>query len=206
MARFYFLKRYIRRICTIANQNYPQQNQGNNKNNRRENKNGDLVNELIRFPEVLVIGPDGESFGKMGRNQALKKADELNLDLLCVAPQAKPPVCKILNYGKYRYESQKKAKEAKKNQKIIEVKEIQLTPNIGEHDLMTKAKAAIKFLEDGNKLKVGVRFRGRELSHTEVGEATLNSFLDIIKDYSTVDKPANLEGKWLTIMLSAKKK
>lgn len=142
----------------------------------------------------------------MGKNQALKKAEEFNLDLVCVAPQAKPPVCKILNYGKYRYESQKKAKEAKKNQKVIEVKEIQLTPNIGEHDLQTKAKNAIKFLEDGNKLKVGVRFKGRELSHIEIGQEQLDKFFDLVKDYAVIEKKANLEGRWLTEYLASKVK
>lgn len=200
---FYFLKTIFRGKKNIGNQNYPFNNQGNKPNNR---KNNDLVNEFIRFPEVLVIGPDGESLGKMGKNQALKKAEEFNLDLVCVAPQAKPPVCKILNYGKYRYESQKKAKEAKKNQKVIEVKEIQLTPNIGEHDLQTKAKNAIKFLEDGNKLKVGVRFKGRELSHVEIGQEQLDKFFDLVKDYAVIEKKANLEGRWLTEYLASKVK
>lgn len=172
--------------------------------NRFTNKNGDLVNEFIRFNEVLVIGPDGESLGKMSRFNALKKAEEYNLDLLCVAPNAKPPVCKIVNYGKYRYEAQKKAKEAKKNQKIIEVKEIQLTPQIGEHDLLTKVKAATKFLNEGNKIKVGVRFKGRQLAHVDVGEAVLNKFIELTKDYAVIDKAPSLDGKWLTCLLSAK--
>lgn len=141
----------------------------------------------------------------MSKNEALRKAEYYNLDLVCVAPNAKPPVCKILNYGKYRYENQKKAKEAKKNQKVIEVKEIQLTPQIGEHDIETKVKAAIKFLQDGNKIKVGVRFKGRQLAHVEVGEATLNKFIELTKDYAQIDKAANLDGKWLTCYLSAKK-
>lgn len=203
IVRFYFLKTlcYLRRYWSIASNQNPYQG---NKN--RANKNGDLVNEFIRFPEVLVIGPDGESLGKMSKFEALKKAEEFNLDLLCVAPNAKPPVCKILNYGKYRYESQKKAKEAKKNQKIIEIKEIQLTPKIGEHDLLTKVKAALKFLEDGNKIKVGVRFKGRELSHVEVGEAVMNKFLELTKDSASVDKAPTLDGKWLTAVLSSKVK
>lgn len=179
----------------------------NNANQKKpNNKNGDLVNDAIRFPEVLVIGPDGESLGKMSRNEALKKADEFNLDLLCVAPQAKPAVCKIINYGKYRYEAQKKAKEAKKNQKIIEIKEIQLTPQIGEHDLLTKVKATKKFLEEGNKVKVGVRFKGRQLSHVEVGEDTLNKFLANVEEFATVEKAPVLDGKWLTCVLSSKTK
>ena len=193
----------LRRKLIIATNQKPNQNFGN-KNRQANNKNGDLVNEFIRFPEVLVIGPNGESFGVMSRYDAIRKAESFNLDLLCVHPTGKPPVCKILNYGKYRFEAQKKAKEAKKNQKIIEVKEIQLTPQIGEHDLLTKAKAANKFLEDGNKIKVGVRFKGRQLSHVEVGENVLNKFIELVKDNANVEKAPFLEGKWLTCMLSSK--
>ena len=158
------------------------------KQNKKDRYNGDLVNEKIRFPEVLVIGPDGESLGKMSRIDAYRKAESYELDLLCVAPQANPPVCKIINYGKYRFDAQKKAKEAKKNQKIIELKEIQLTPQIGQHDIETKVKAAIKFLEDGNKVKVGVRFKGRQMAHPEVGNETLNKFLEYVTDYATIEK------------------
>lgn len=172
----------------------------------KNSRNNELVNENIRFPEVLVIGPDGESLGKKTRNEALRLAEEYNLDLFCVAPQAKPPVCKILNYGKYRFEAQKKAKEAKKNQKIIELKEIQLTPQIGEHDLLVKAKAAKKFLEEGNKIKVGVRFKGRQLAHVEVGEEVLNRFIEEVKDYAQLDKKPNLEGRWLTCTMTSKVK
>ena len=176
-----------------------------NKNRPKNDKfSGDLVNEKIHFKEVLVIGPDGESLGKMSRFNALNKAEEYELDLLCVAPNANPPVCKIINYGKYRFESQKKAKEAKKNQKIIEIKEIQLTPTIGEHDIQTKVKAAIRFLNDGNKIKVGVRFRGRQLSHVEVGEEVLNKFIDYVKEYSVIEKAPSLDGKWLTCVLASK--
>lgn len=176
------------------------------KNIKKDRYNGDIVNERIRFPEVLVIGPNGESLGKMKRFEAMKKAEEYELDLLCVAPQANPPVCKIVNYGKYRFDNQKKAKEAKKNQKITEVKEIQLSPQIGQHDIETKVKAAIKFFEEGNKVKVGVRFKGRQLSHPEVGEEVLNKFLDYVKDYSNVEKKPVLDGKWLTCVLSSKTK
>lgn len=176
------------------------------KNTKKDRYNGDIVNEKIRFPEVLVIGPNGESLGKMKRFDAIKKAEEYELDLLCVAPQANPPVCKIVNYGKYRFEAQKKAKEVKKNQKIIEIKEIQLTPQIGQHDIETKVKAAIKFFEDGNKVKVGVRFKGRQMSHPEVGEDALNRFLECVKDYCNIEKKPVLDGKWLTCVLSSKTK
>ena len=176
------------------------------KQNKKDRYNGDLVNEKIRFPEVLVIGPDGESLGKMSRIDAYRKAESYELDLLCVAPQANPPVCKIINYGKYRFDAQKKAKEAKKNQKIIELKEIQLTPQIGQHDIETKVKAAIKFLEDGNKVKVGVRFKGRQMAHQEVGNETLNKFLEYVTDYATIEKKPVLDGRWLTCVLSSKVK
>lgn len=180
------------------------QNSKNQNRQKNDKFSGDLVNEKIYFKEVLVIGPDGESLGKMSRFNALNKAEEYELDLLCVAPNANPPVCKIINYGKYRFESQKKAKEAKRNQKIIEVKEIQLTPTIGEHDIQTKVKAAIRFLNDGNKIKVGVRFRGRQLSHVEVGEEVLNKFIDYVKEYSVIEKAPSLDGKWLTCVLASK--
>ena len=180
------------------------QNSKNQNRPKNDKFSGDLVNEKIHFKEVLVIGPDGELLGKMSRFNALNKAEEYELDLLCVAPNANPPVCKIINYGKYRFESQKKAKEAKKNQKIIEVKEIQLTPTIGEHDIKKKVKAAIRFLNDGNKIKVGVRFRGRQLSHVEVGEEVLNKFIDYVKEYSVIEKAPSLDGKWLTCVLASK--
>lgn len=201
MRPFYFIS--ARRRKFIANFN---ERPNNNFGPKRDRYNGDLVNEKIRFPEVLVIGPDGTSYGKMSRFEAYKKAESMELDLLCVAPQGNPPVCKILNYGKYKFDAQKKAKEAKKNQKIIEIKEIQLTPQIGLHDLETKVKAAIKFLEDGNKVKVGVRFKGRQMSHTEIGDETMNKFLEYVKDYSTIEKKPNLDGRWLTCVLASKAK
>lgn len=142
----------------------------------------------------------------MSRYEAYKKAEEYSLDLFCVAPKAAIPVCKILNYGKYKFEMQKKAKEAKKNRKEIEVKEIQLTPQIGLHDLETKGKAAIKFLGEGNKVKVGVRFKGRQLSHAEIGDETLAKFLEYVKEYGAPEKKPVLEGKWLTCVLAPVKK
>ena len=193
----------FRRKTIIANNQNPQQQDRNRKNDKFS---GDIVNERIHFKEMLVIGPDGESLGKMSRYEAFKKADEYDLDLLCVAPNANPPVCKIINYGKYRFEAQKKAKEAKKNQKIIEIKEVQLTPQIGEHDIQTKVKQAIRVLEEGNKVKVGVRYRGRQLAHVEVGEDVLNKFIDCVKDYSVIEKAPSLDGKWLTCTLASKTK
>lgn len=142
----------------------------------------------------------------MSRYDAIKKAEEYELDLLCVAPKANPPVCKLTNYGKYRFEQQKQDRENKKNSRknVIEIKEIQLTPQIGEHDLLTKVKAAIKFLQEGNKLKVGVRFRGRQMAHIDVGEAVLNKFLDYVKDYGSVDSKPSLDGRWLSCVVASK--
>ena len=166
-------------------------------------KNNDLVNERVRFPEVLLIGADGSQLGKMSSRDAYRIAVEQELDLLCVAPNSNPPVCRLINYNKYRFEQQKKAKESKKKQKIIEVKEVQLTPQIGQHDLETKAKAARKFLEDGNRVKVGVRYRGRQLSHVDIGEEVLNRFIELLQDVCKVDKAPALDGKWLVAVLAS---
>lgn len=170
------------------------------------NQPKDLVNELIRFPSVRLIGPAGEQLGVMSSREAQLEANKYNLDLLCVAPNATPPVCKIINYGKYRYEQQKKAKENRKNQVRIEVKEIQLTPQIGLHDMETKARAATKFLAAGNKIKVGVRYRGRQMTHLEVGEETLNKFIELLGDAAAIEKPAAMEGRWLIAVLAPKRK
>ncbi len=168
-------------------------------NNKKDNE---LVNDAVRFPQVRLIGPDGEQLGIMSSKEAQLKANSYELDLFCVAPQAVPPVCKILNYSKYRFEQQKKAKEAKKNQRIVELKEIQLTPQIGTHDLETKAKAASKFLAAGNKVKVGVRFRGRQMTHTEIGMDVMNLFISKVSDISQVEKQPNMEGRWLIAVLA----
>ena len=165
-----------------------------------------MVNENIRFPNVLLIGPNGEQLGVMSSREAQFKANEFDMDLYCVAPNAQPPVCKILNYGKFRFEQQKKAKEAKKNQKTVEIKEIQLTPQIGSHDMETKARNAIKFISEGNKVKVGMRFRGRQMTHIEVGEEALNNFIALIGDVAIIEKPASMEGKWMITVLAPNKK
>ncbi len=166
----------------------------------------ELLNELIRFQSVRVIGPDGEQLGVMSSREAQLEANKYNLDLYCVAPTANPPVCKIINYGKFRYEQQKKAKESRKNQVRIEVKEIQLTPQIGLHDMETKARAAVKFLADGNKIKVGVRYRGRQMTHLEVGEEALNKFIELLGDSAQIEKPAAMEGRWLIAIIAPKRK
>ena len=142
----------------------------------------------------------------MSSKEAYNIAVQHDLDLLCVAPNANPPVCKIINYGKYRFEQQKKARESKKKQHVVELKEVQLTPQIGDHDLETKSKAARKFLLDGNKVKVGVRFRGRQMTHIEVGEEVINKFIASLEDISSVEKKPSMDGKWLTGIISKKKK
>ena len=141
----------------------------------------------------------------MSSKEAYQQAVQADLDLVCVAPNANPPVCKLLNYGKYRYEQQKKAKESKKNQHIVEVKEIQLTPQIGAHDMETKARAAMKFLSEGNKVKVGVRFRGRQMTHIEVGQEVMDNFIALLAEVAVVEKPAAMEGKWMYAILAPKK-
>jgi len=142
----------------------------------------------------------------MPRIRALQLAETYNLDLLCVAPNAKVPVCKITDYGKYRFQQQKKAKEAKKNQTIIEVKEIQLSPVIGEHDLQTKLKHALRFLEDGNKVKITMRFKGRQLSHMEVGQEVINHFISLIGDKAVIEKEPILDKRTLIVILASKVK
>ena len=170
------------------------------------NKTNELVNEAVRFPQVLLIGPSGEQLGVMSSREAQFKANEYELDLLCVAPNAQPPVCKILNYGKYRYEQQKKAKEAKKNQHVVEIKEVQLRPQIGIHDIETKLRASLGFLADGNKLKITLRFKGREMTHTEVGEETVNKFIASIGDAAIIEKKPALDGKTIIAVLAPAKK
>ena len=142
----------------------------------------------------------------MSSKEAYNIAVQHDLDLLCVAPNANPPVCKIINYGKYRFEQQKKARESKKKQHVVELKEVQLTPQIGDHDLETKSKAARKFLLDGNKVKVGVRFRGRQMTHIEVGEEVINKFIASLEDISSDEKKPSMDGKWLTGIISPKSK
>lgn len=171
-----------------------------------ERANNDIINERVRFPEVLVIGPDGQQLGKMSSRAAYDLATRYELDLLCIAANAVPPVCKILDYGKFRFEQQKKQKENKRNQAIhiVEIKEVQLTPQIGEHDLMTKAKAATKFLQEGNRVKVGVKFRGRQMAHPEIGQQILNKFISLVEEYAIVEKSAEMDGKWLGTVLASK--
>ena len=151
-----------------------------------------------------MIGVNGEKLGIVSKREALEKAAEDNLDLVLVSPNAKPAVCKIMNYGKYKFEQSKKEKEAKKKQKVLEIKEIRVTPNIEEHDFEFKSKNARKFLTDGNKVKITVRFRGREVNNAKLGENVLNKFIENLSDIANVDKKPKLEGRNMFIMLSKK--
>lgn len=164
-----------------------------------------LVNEEIRFSQVQVIDENGEKLGKMPTNQAREVAYEKGKDLVLVSPNPENPVCKILDYSKYKFEMAKKAKEARKKQKTIEVKEVRLSPNIDKHDLEVKAKNAYKFLEAGNKVKVSMRFRGRELNFVHQGKEIMNQFKEML-DNCQIDKEAKMEGKNLTMFLSPKQK
>ncbi len=164
-----------------------------------------MLNEQIRDKEIRLIGDDGEQLGIMSAKDALKMAKEAGLDLVKIAPTAKPPVCKIVDYGKYRYEQARREKEAKKKQKTTEVKEIQLSPNIDVNDLTTKANQARKFLEKGNKVKVALRFRGREMAHMATGKEVLDTFLEKVSDVAVVEKPAKLEGRSMIMVLAEKR-
>ncbi len=162
------------------------------------------INEQIRAKEVQLINELGEKMGVIKFNEALDLAYEKKLDLVLVSPNANPPVCKIMNYGKYKFEQSKKEKEAKKKQKTFEVKEIRITPNIEQHDFEFKVKNARKFIEDGNKVKITVRFRGRELNYVKLGEDNLNKFIQALSEIAVPEKKAILEGKNMFIILSKK--
>ena len=164
-----------------------------------------MINEQIRDREVRLVGEHGEQLGIMSAFDALKLAREAELDLVKIAPQAKPPVCKIIDYGKYRYEQVRKQKEARKKQKIVEVKEVRLSPNIDVNDMNTKMTNARKFLEKGNKVKVTLRFRGREMAHMQASRHILEDFAKAWEDIAAVDKPIKQEGRTLTVILSPKK-
>lgn len=163
-----------------------------------------LINEEIREREVRVVDADGSQLGIIPTKQALSLAIEKGLDLVDIAPQATPNVCRIMDYGKYRYEQAKREKEARKNQKTVEVKEVRMSMNIDTHDFETKVSQANKFLKGGDKVKVSVRFRGREMAHTDLGRDLLNRFKDACAEFGAVDKPAKMEGRSLAIFMSPK--
>lgn len=186
MANLFLFNYYIKREVLVIKQELP-------------------INDQIRFNEVQVISDNGEKLGVMSSRDAINLATEKELDLVLVSPNANPPVCKIMNYGKYKFEQAKREKEAKKKQKTFEVKELRVTPNTEEHDFNFKVKNARKFLEGGSKVKVTVRFRGRELNYVKQGEDILNRFIEELSDIATPEKKPFLEGKNMFIIFSLNK-
>lgn len=177
---------------------------------RKANKEGKAISELfineqIRDKEVRVIGEDGEQLGIMSSREALQLAEEAGLDLVKIAPTAKPPVCRIVDYGKFRYEQARKEKEARKKQKVIEIKEIRLSPNIDTNDLNTKVNAARKFLTKGDRVKVTLRFRGREMAHMANSKHILDDFAEALSDVSVIEKAPKVEGRSMTMFLTEKR-
>ena len=164
-----------------------------------------FINEQIRDKEVRVIGEDGEQLGIMSSRDAMKLAEEAGVDLVKIAPTAKPPVCRLVDYGKFRYEQTRKEKDAKKKQKVMEVKEIRLSPNINTNDLNTKTNAARKFLSKGDKVKVTLRFRGREMAHMASSKHILDDFAEVLADIAVIDKAPKVEGRSMTMFLTQKK-
>ena len=162
------------------------------------------INEEITDKEIRLIGNEGEQLGIMSAEEALRIATERDLDLVKIAPGSNPPVCKIMDYGKYRFEQTKKEKDAKKNQRVIEIKEIRMSPGIGDNDFNTKLKNGQKFLNDGNRVKVSVRFRGREMAHTDIGEVLLRNFAEKCADIANPEKAPKLEGRNMSMFLSPK--
>ena len=164
-----------------------------------------MINEQIRDREVRVISESGEQLGIMSAREAMKLAQEAELDLVKIAPKAQPPVCKIIDYGKYKYELTRKEKEAKKKQKTVEIKEVRLSPNIDTNDLNTKVNNAKKFIGKGNKVKVTLRFRGREMAHVQQSKHILDDFASMLEDVAAVEKPAKLEGRNMSMVLTVKR-
>ena len=162
------------------------------------------INEEIRDREVRLIGADGAQLGIVPVRRALELAEEAELDLVKIVPNAQPPVCKLLDYDKHRYEQSKREKELRKNQKVIEIKEVQLSATIGENDVAIKARNAVKFLQDGNKVKVSIRFRGRQITHTDIGMQVMNDFIERVKDYAVVERRPAMEGRNMLMILAPK--
>ncbi len=164
-----------------------------------------MINEQIRDKEIRLISENGEQLGIMSAREALKIAQEAELDLVKIAPMAKPPVCKIIDYGKYKYEQTRKEKEARKKQKTVEIKEVRLSPNIDTNDLNTKINNAKKFISKGNKVKVTLRFRGREMAHVQQSKHILDDFAETLADIAVVEKPAKMEGRAMSMVLTEKR-
>jgi translation initiation factor IF-3 len=179
-----------------------------NRNSRKMpvKKDQDIINENIRAKEVLVIGPNGEQVGVRSKREALTLAEAAGLDLVLVAPNGKPPVAKIMDYGRYRYEQQRKKREAKKNQKVVQMKEVRLSPVIDIGDFNTRLKNGRKFLEKGNNVKVSVRFRGRQMAHKDIGRDVLDRFLEEVSDIADLDGKIKMEGRFMSMNLIPKKK
>ena len=161
-----------------------------------------MINEEIRDREVRVVDQNGEQLGVMPIRQALDLADERQLDLVKIAPQARPPVCKLMDYGKYRFEQSKREREIRKNQKVITIKEVRLSATIEDHDVEVKFKNAVKFLKDGDKVKVTIRFRGRQITHSEIGNEVMKDFAERIKDYGVVERRPLIEGRSMTMIIA----
>ena len=164
------------------------------------------INDQIRDREVRVIGADGEQLGIMSASEANALADERNLDLVKISPQATPPVCKLMDYGKYRFEQSKREKEARKNQKVIELKEIWLSATIDSHDLEVKAKSAIKFVNSGDKVRLSIRLRGRQMAHADIGVKIMNEFAELVKEHAVIEKKPLLEGRTIAMIIAPIKK
>ena len=162
------------------------------------------INEQIRDKELRVIDSDGTQLGIMPLRRAMELAEQKNLDLVKIAPQANPPVCKIIDYGKFRFEQAKREKEARKNQRVVEIKEVRLSLNIDTHDFETKRNHALRFISEGNKVKVSIRFRGREMGHPELGQEIMQRFADAMSEVANVEKPAKLEGRTMLMFLAPK--
>jgi translation initiation factor IF-3 len=162
------------------------------------------INHRIRVPEVRVVAEDGSNLGVIPTEEALRRAQDVGLDLVEVNPKSSPPVCKILDFGKYKYEEKKRAREAKRKQAVVEVKEIKLRPKTDEHDLNTKVRASRKFLESGNKVKITCRFRGREITHPERARLQLDHFVQSLEDIANVEQPPTMEGRTMALILSPK--
>ena len=164
-----------------------------------------MINEQIRDREIRLIGADGEQLGIMSAREAMKIAQEAELDLVKIAPTAKPPVCKIIDYGKFKYEQTRKEKEARKKQKTVEIKEVRLSPNIDTNDLNTNTNNARKLLSKGNKVKVTLRFRGREMAHVQQSKHILDDFAEALADIAVIEKPAKMEGRAMSMVLTEKR-
>ena len=176
----------------------------NSINKQKKNSNEDIVNEAIRCKEMLVITETGEKLGVLPRNKAFQEADAIGMDLVLVSPDANPPVAKMMDYSRFRFEQQKKLKEMKKKQKVIVVQEIQLSPTIEKHDFDTKSKKARTILEKGNKVKISLRFYGRMIQHQDIGIEMVNKFIESLADVSTVEAPVKLDGRSLYAVIAPK--